>query len=164
MRLSVYFSALILVLSATAQAQTAQTLTGKMAAYNYLMGGPWTCKTTMTGAPAGVPPTSTATVTFDAVSPSTMHVRVAAPPFVSDSYYGYATQPSMYWSTTADSMGTVSSERSTDGKTYSGTAMVGPASAQVQDVYTKVSDTHSTVHSTMMVNGKQQVSDSDCTR
>ena len=155
MRLFVYLFTLIFVLTAAVQAQTStQTLSGKMAAYNYLLGAPWTC----------VSPRSTSTVTFDAVDPATMHVHVAAPPYVADSYYGYASQSNFYWGTTADSMGMVSSERSADGNTYSGTATVAGASAPVQHVYAKVSDKHSTTRSTIMVNGKQQVLDTDCTR
>lgn len=155
MRLFVYSSTLILVLAGAAQAQTStQTLTGKMAVYNYLLGAPWTCTS----------PGGSSMVTFDVVGPATMHVHVAAPPYVADSYYGYTSQGDSYWGTTADSNGMASSERSADGNTYSGTATAAGASAPIQHIFAKVSDKHSTTRSTITINGKQQVIDTDCTR
>jgi len=167
MRLSLLCAAALIAGTGVAQAQAPSAttaFTGKMAPYSSLIGTTWNCKTTMTGMPAGMPSTANGTVTFDAVDPGTMHVHVAAARFASDSYFGYAATPGIFWSTSADSMGGTSSERSSDGKSYAGAGMMGGAAAQVTDTYNMMSATHTTVHSTMMVSGHQQTSDSDCTK
>jgi hypothetical protein len=156
--------ALVLASTLAAQAQTGVALTGKMAAYNYLFGSTWTCKTTMSGIPPGAPTSTAGTVSFDAVDESTLHLHVSAPHYAADSYFSYAPKEDEFWSTSADSMGMAGIERSKDGKMYAGTGLMGGSNAPIEDRFTRVADNHIVVHSSATVNGTTHVSHADCTR
>jgi hypothetical protein len=135
-----------------------------MAGFNYLFGAPWTCMVSapaMNGQPAQ---TMRSTVTFDAVPGNVMHVRFTSANLTGDQYFGYSTKQNMYWSSSANSMGESVTQVSTDGKTYMGTAPMGSTSVVVRDTYSKSADNRMSFHDVATVNGKDEVTDGNCTR
>lgn len=150
-------------LPATAQTSTGP-LTGKMAAFNYVFGAPWKC-TTNVPAMAGQPArTVNSTATFEAVPNNVMHVHIAGDQYTAEQYFGYSTQANMYWSASSDTMGMGISEASADGKTYKGAAGVGTMSGTITDTYTKAAGNRVTIHSVTVLGGRQDATDTTCTR
>ncbi|MGZ3497338.1 MAG: hypothetical protein ACXWNK_07905 [Vulcanimicrobiaceae bacterium] len=145
-------------------AQSTGTLTGKMAPFNYVFGAPWKCTTNlppMNGQPAR---TATSTTTFDVAPNNVMHVHIAGDNYMSDQYFGYSTQANTYWSASSDTMGMGISEQSTDGKAYNGVIAIGKMNGTVQDTYNKLSDNKVAIHSVLSMGGKQDATDTTCTR
>lgn len=142
----------------------AADLTGKMAAYSYLISAPWNC-TTNVPAMANMPAhTDQGTATFDVVPGNVMHNHISTPMYSGDSYFGYYDRMSSYWEVDADSMGGHAFLTSSDGKTYSGTSSMGPMSMQETTTYSKVADNKATVHQVLTVQGQAVTIDSVCTR
>ncbi len=142
----------------------AQTLSGQMVPYGYLIGAAWNCTTNvpaMMGQPAH---TDQGTATFEAVPGNVVHNHVATPTYAGDFYFGYSTRMSSFWQTSADSFGGHGFLTSTDGKAYTGTTSMGPMSSQEAVTYTKVAPNKVTVHDVVSGQGPQIVIDSVCTR
>ncbi len=147
-----------------AGAQTTGSLSGKMAFFNYIFGAPWQCTTNvpaMHGQPARV---DTGPVTFSTAAGNVMHVHVKTSTYEADQYFGYAATPNAYWSSIADNMGQGMVQTSPDGKTYTGSFMMGATQATQSDTYTRASDNRVTVHEVTTVNGQQTPIDTVCTR
>ncbi|MEO7202517.1 MAG: hypothetical protein ABIZ82_07965 [Candidatus Tumulicola sp.] len=135
-----------------------------MAVMNYLAGGPWTCSANlpaMGGQPAH---TEQMTLTFDVLPGNIMHDHVASADYAGDDYFGYMAQNSLYWTTSADSMGSHGSSTSTDAKTFTGTTSMGGQSMSMTSTYTKVSPTSITSHEVVTAGGKSMSVDSSCNR
>jgi hypothetical protein len=139
-------------------------LTGQMATMNALTGAPWSCSTSvpaMMGQPAH---TDQATVTFGVVPGNVIHDHVSGAPYVGDDYYGYSSKMSTHWSTSADNMGGHGFATSPDGKTYTGTSSMGPATMNVTSTYTIVGPNQATVHEVLSGNGVNASIDTTCSR
>ncbi len=162
---SVCMLAVALLVGVSTPARAADgALTGEMAAFNYLLGGPWNCSTVM-GAMDGQPAqTEQATLTFDAVAGNVLHDRVSGANYSDDDYFGYSPKMKMYWSVSADSLGNHGSAASTDGRTYTGTTYMGHTSMNVVTTYTMAGAGKSTMHEVISIGGQQQTIDSTCTR
>ena len=162
---SVCMLAAALLIGASPPARAADAvLTGEMAPFNGLLGGPWSCSTVM-GAMDGQPAqTQAATLTFDVVGGNVLHDRVSAADYSDDDYFGYSPKMKMYWSVSADSLGNHGSAASTDGKTYTGTTYMGHATMSITSTYTMAGPGKSTVHEVISMGGQQQTIDSTCTR
>jgi hypothetical protein len=146
----------------TTRAVADSTLTGQMAPFSYLIGS-WNCSTklpAMMGQPAR---TEQATVTFEAVPGNAVHDHVASADYAGDDYFGYSDKMKMYWSASTDNSGAHGSATSPDGKTYTGTSMMGPATMNVTSSYSKVSPTNITLHEVISGGGQQATIDSSCT-
>ncbi len=142
----------------------AQSLSGQMAPFSYLVAAPWNCTTNvpaMGGQPAH---TDQGTATFEIVPGNVVHNHVATPAYVGDFYFGYSTRMSSFWQADADSVGGHGFLTSTDGRVYTGTTSMGPMSAQDTVTYTKVAPNKVTVHEVVAGSGPQTVIDSVCTR
>jgi hypothetical protein len=140
------------------------TLTGQMATMNALLGAPWNCSTSvpaMMGQPAH---TDQAMVAFDVVPGNVIHDHVLGATYAGDDYYGYSSKMSTYWSTSADNMGGHGFATSPDGKTYTGTSSMGPATMNVTTTYTIVAPSKATVHEVLSGNGENASIDSSCSR
>jgi hypothetical protein len=141
------------------------TLTGKMIAFNYLIGGPWSCSITtpaMDGQPAH---TSHATVTIDVVPSNVFDAHEsAADDYSGDSYFGYSWNSNLYWIATADNTGAYRYATSTDGETYA--RISSPISSSIKDThtYTKVNSNEVTVHEALSDGEHQEIIDTVCTR
>jgi hypothetical protein len=152
-----------LVLTTPAHAQPV-ALTGKMAPFSYLLGTPWNCSTNvpaMMGQPAH---TDRGTAGFEVAPGNVVHNHVITPNFSGDYYFGYNDKMSMYWQTSADNMGGHGFLTSTDGKTYTGTASMGPTSAQDTVTYNRVDANTVTVHDVVSSGPVPGTFDSTCTR
>ena len=165
MRLLVASIAALVILAGieTARAVAESTLTGSMAPFSYLVGS-WNCTTklpAMMGQPAR---TEQATVTFEAVPGNAVHDHVTSADYAGDDYFGYNDKMKMYWSSSTDNSGAHGSATSADGKTYTGTSVMGPATMNVTSSYAKVSPTNITLHEVISGGGEQATVDSACTR
>jgi len=149
--------------AAPARAQNA-ALTGTMAPFTYLLGAPWNCTTNVPAMGSQPAHTDQGTATFEVVSGNVVHNHVATPMYSGDFYFGYNDQMSSYWQVAADNMGAHSFLASTDGKTYSGTSLMGPMSMQETVTYTKVSPNKVTVHDVLTGAPPAGTIDSVCTR
>jgi hypothetical protein len=139
-------------------------LTGQMAAMNNLLGAPWSCSTAlpaMQGQPAH---TDQAMVAFDVVPGNVMHDHALGATYAGDDYYGYSSKMSVYWSTSADNMGGHGFATSTDGKSYTGTSSMGPATMNVTTTYTIMAPNKATVHQVLSGNGETASIDTSCSR
>ncbi len=159
---AVAFAAFI-VSPAPAKAADA-ALTGQMASFNYLLGAPWSCTTSvpaMQGMPAH---TEDATVTFEVAPHNVFHDHISGAEYMADDYFGYSTRMNNYWTTSADNRAAHGFALSTDGKTYTGTNSMGTMTMNVATTYTQVGPNKSTMHEIVSGNGEQMVFDSTCTR
>jgi hypothetical protein len=154
----------VLAFVAPGQARAADAaLTGAMEPFNYLVGS-WNCATqlpAMNGQPAH---TEQATVAFEIVAGNVFHDHVSSPQYAGDDYFGYNDKMKMYWSASADNQGAHGAATSPDGKTYTGTSMMGPVTMNLTSTYTKVSPTNVTLHEVITGGGQQATIDSSCTR
>ena len=146
---------------ARADAQTG-TLTGKMAPFNYLTGSSWSCAVNVPAMMGQPSHTENSTVTFQPVPNNVMHVHSSSPGYSGDQYFGFAAQQNAYWAANAGSSGMAVTQFSNDGKSYSGTTMMGNAQITVHDTYTKLTDSHVTFNETAVVNGQNFVTTGDC--
>lgn len=154
---------LLAALSLPAHAAPA-ALADEMAGYNYLLGGPWNCTTTMSAAAGQPAQTEQVTLTFDVAPGNVLHDRILGAQYSDDDYFGYSPKMKMFWSVSADSLGNHGSAVSSDGKTYSGTTYMGHAAMSVATTYMKAGPGKSVMHETISEGGQQQTLDSTCTR
>jgi hypothetical protein len=156
--------ALFVCFTAPAKSQTPVALTDKMAAFSYLLGAPWSCSTNvpaMGDQPAHV---DKGTAAFQVAPGNVVHVHVLTPSFSGDYYYGFSTRMNMYWQVSADNMGGHAFLTSSDGRTYTGTSSMGPASMQDTVAYNHSGNTI-TINETLSGQGPMAGSfDTTCTR
>lgn len=155
--------AAVLIGTSTARAADG-TLTGKMAAFSYLLGGPWSCSTNVPAMGARAAHTDQGTATFDVVPGNVVHNRVSTQEYSGDFYFGLSDRMNSYWQTDADNMGGHAFLTSTDGVTYRGTASMGTTSMQDIITYTKVAPNRVTVREVISGTAPQATFDTVCTR
>ncbi len=139
-------------------------LAGKMAAFSYLLGGPWNCSTNVPAMGSRPAHTDQGSATFDVVPGNAVHNHVSTPTYSGDFYFGFSDRMNSYWQTDADNMGGHAFLTSTDGATYSGTASMGPMSMQDTVTYARVAPNKVTVHEVISGSAPQAVFDTVCTR
>jgi hypothetical protein len=139
-------------------------LTGNMAPFSYLLGGPWNCSTSVPAMGSQPAHTDQGTATFEVVPGNVVHNHVATPMYSGDFYFGYSTRMNSYWQTDADNQGGHAFLTSTDGRTYTGTSSMGPMSMQDTVTYAKLAPNKVTVHEVISGTGQQAVFDSVCAR
>ena len=126
--------------SRPAAAQTAP-LTGEMTSFTYLIGGSWSCTTTVPATSASNAYTERAAVTFELAPGNTIHEHGVSDKYAFDRYFGYDAGQRTYFSTNADNRGNFGYLSSTDGVRYTGREHVGANQEYPRTVsYTKVSD------------------------
>jgi len=139
-------------------------LTGKMTAFNYLMGGSWNCSIKIPPTDGRPALTNRATVTFDVSLGNVFHAHQSAAYYSADSYYGYSWKSNVYWITTADSTGAYRYATSSDGETYTRISSSNPFSLDVRTTYGKVNSNTIAVHEVLSDGGRQEIIDTVCTR
>jgi hypothetical protein len=140
------------------------SLTGKMAAFSYLIGGTWNCTTNLSAIEGQPARTDQGTATFDVVPGNVVHNRIVSGNYVGDYFFGYSSKLNVYWQVNASNLGTYGFQKSLDGKSFAGTASMGSESMQDTVTYTKVSPTDVTVHEVSSGGGRQETVDSACLR
>lgn len=145
-------------------AVAAGELTGKMAAFGYLLGAPWACTTSVPAMGSEPAHTDRGTATFDVAPGNVAHNHVATPTYAGDAYYGYSDRQSTYWEVDADNMGVHAFLTSADGKAYSGTSAMGPLSMQETTTYAKLAPNKISVHEVLTGPEPSLTIDSVCTR
>lgn len=122
-------------------AAQAAPLTGEMASFTYLIGGAWSCATTVPATSATNAYTERATVTFELAPGNTIHEHGVSDRYAFDRYFGYDAGQRNYFSTNADNRGNFGFLSSSDGVRYTGREHVGANQEYPRTVsYTKVSD------------------------
>lgn len=139
-------------------------LTGEMAGFNFLLGAPWSCTTSVPAIQGMAAHTDQLTVTFDVAPRNILHDQAVGGDYMGDDYYGYSSRFSNYWSTSADNMGVHGFATSADGKTFTGTSAVGPMTMDVTTTYTKIGPNSNTMHQVISAGGQQSTIDSTCKR
>lgn len=142
----------------------ADVLTGKMARFIHLLGGSWSCSTSvapMNGQPAH---TDRSTATFEIVPGNALHNHLSSDDYSGDFYIGYTERTNEYWQTGADSLGMHAFLSSTDAVTYSGTSSMGPISVQDRITYARAGEDKVTAHEVLSGPRSQSVFDTVCTR
>ncbi|HEY1656200.1 MAG TPA: hypothetical protein VGF86_13930, partial [Candidatus Tumulicola sp.] len=87
---TVVCAVLLTCLAAFAPARAAGgPLTGKMALFNYLIGGTWSCSTKMSAMDGHAGGNGRSTVTFDVVPGNVFHDHVASAHYADDDYFGF---------------------------------------------------------------------------
>jgi len=142
----------------------ADDLTGKMAAFSYLLGTQWNCTTNVPAMENQPARTDQGTATFDVAPGNVVHNHVQTATYAGDYYFGYTDRMNSYWQTSADNMGGHSFLSSSDGKTYTGTSSMGTMSMQDTVTYTQVSPNKVTVHEVLSGGPMPGTFDSVCTR
>jgi hypothetical protein len=140
------------------------TLTGDMSGFNYLLGEPWGCTTSVPAMGDQPARTDVLTVAFDVAPSNVLHDHVSGGNYMGDDYFGYSTDMSNYWSTSATNGATHGFATSTDGKTFTGTSWMGSTTMSVTNTYTKVGDNAVKMHQVVSLGGRQLNFDSTCTR
>lgn len=153
----------VLISMSTARAAD-DTLADKMAAFSYLLGGPWNCSTSVPAMGPRAAHTEQGTATFEVVPGNVVHNHVSTQEYSGDFYFGFSDRMSSYWQTDADNMGGYAFLTSSDGMTYKGTASMGPMSMQDTITYAKVAPNKITVHEVISGAAPQAVFDTVCTR
>jgi hypothetical protein len=144
--------------------RAADALTGEMAGYNFLLGGPWTCTSnvpSIMGMPAR---TDTLTGTFDVVPRNVLHATFASADFHGDEYFGFSKRFNNYWSAEADSHAIHGFAMSVDGKTFTGTSYLGTGSMSDVSTYTKLSPTQTAMREVLSGNGNSFTIETTCRR
>ena len=117
-----------------------------MAAFNYLIGGSWSCSIKMPPTDGRPAQTNHATVAFDVLLGNVFHAHQSA------GYYS------------ADSTGAYRYATSSDGETYTRISSSNPLNISVRTTYAKVSSNTIAVHE-VLSDGKQlEIVDTVCTR
>jgi hypothetical protein len=145
-------------------ASAADALTGEMAPMNFLLGAPWGCTASVPAIHGMAAHTDHLTVTFDVAPNNVLHDHVAGSNYSGDDYYGYSTRMSNFWTANADSHGMHGFGTSSDGKTYTGTASMGPMTMDVSTTYARTGPNATTMHQVLSGDGRQAAIDSSCTR
>jgi len=107
--------------SASAPSSASGPLTGKMAAYNSLLGA-WSCTTQFPAMGDQPAHTETATVTFIIVPQNVMAIEVSSPQFAGRNFIGFDAKSNQYWRTEMGVYGGIMRETSTNGVNFSGTS------------------------------------------
>jgi hypothetical protein len=123
----------------------AGALTGKMAAFNYLIGGSWNCSIKMSAMGGRPAHTNQATITFGVVPSNVFQAHESAADYSGDRYYGYIAKSNLYWSTGADNIGSYRYATSIDGDTYTGTLWSSALTIKIRNTFTKVNSNKVTV-------------------
>ena len=89
---------------APARAQTT-ALTADMSGFNYLLGLPWGCKTTVPAMSDQPARSDLLTVAFDVAPGNVLHDHVSGENYMADDYFGYSHDMNNYWSTSASNAG-----------------------------------------------------------
>jgi hypothetical protein len=161
-RVAVTLAAVLISIS-TARAAD-ENLAGKMAAFSYLLGGPWSCSTSVPAMGSRAAHTDQGSATFDVVPGNVVHNHVSTQEYSGDFYFGFSDRMNSYWQTDADNMGGYAFLTSADGVTYRGTASMGPVSMQDTITYAKVAPDKVTVHEVISGAAPQATFDTSCTR
>lgn len=162
--ISLALAAAFAALSRPAAAQTA-ALTGEMASFAYLVGGSWSCTTTVPATSATSAYSEHAVVTFELAPDNTIHEHGTSDKYAFDRYFGYDAGQRTYFSTNADNRGNFGYLSSTDGATYTGREHVGANQEYPRTVgYTKVSDNQISDHDETNLGGMTIRGDTVCTR
>jgi len=140
------------------------TLTGKMAAFNYLIGGSWNCSIKMSAVSGRPAHTNHSTVTFGVVPSNAFHSHASAADYSGDRYYGYSAKSNLYWSTGADNIGSYRYATSADGDTYTGTLWSSALSIKIRNTFTKMNSNKVTMHEVLSGVGLQEIAETVCTR
>ena len=108
-----------------------ETVTGKMAIYDDLLGARWTCTlgTVMYFA------------AYNVEAGNTLHGHLYSKDSSEDVYYGYDPQRKLYWSASADSSGSTESQTSLDGVTFVGMLNDGHSMSKATNIFT-IHDAH----------------------
>jgi hypothetical protein len=113
-----------------------ETLTGKMAIYNALLGAPWSCS---------VGPVSYSAA-YTVAPGNVLHGELTAKDGTEDTYFGYDAKRSVYWTANADSTGATESQTSADGVTFGGAFNDGTSTSNATNVFTIEGPSKWTVH------------------
>jgi hypothetical protein len=148
-----------------APAKAADTmLTGQMAAFNYLLGAPWTC-TTQVPAMHDMPAhTEQGTVTFEVAPRNIIHDHVSSENYMGDDYFGYSSRMSNYWTASADNQASYGLATSPDGRTFTGTMHMGMMAMDVTTAYKKAGDNSISMTEVMSGGGQSATVSTSCTR
>lgn len=156
--------AMLLVPAFAPPASAADALTGKMAMFDYLLSGPWSCTTkvpAMNGKPAH---TDRSTVRFDVAPDNVLHDHVSSTDYAGDDYYAFDAKSNLYWNGSLGSDGTHGYASSPDGNAYTGFTWAGKTPTKIATTYTKVNATTVKSHVVLSAAGHQTVIESACTR
>ena len=102
-------------------------LTGKMAAFNPLLGHTWSCASTVR-IPKKPDQHVRMRITVDAQPQNSFSAYIAADGFAGTQYFGYDAKAGHYWANTANSDGSQLRQTSDDGVTFSGSIVGSPIS------------------------------------
>jgi hypothetical protein len=157
--------ALAAFISFPALARAADTMpTGEMAGFSNLLGAPWTC-TSQVPAMHGMPAhTDQVTVTFDLAPHNVIHDHVAGANYMGDTYFGYSSRMSNYWTTSADNEASYGIATSTDGKVFTGTIHMGMMAMDVTTTYGNSGANGISMTQVISGGGQQATLSSSCTR
>jgi hypothetical protein len=108
-----------------------ETLTGRMAVFESLLGAPWTCSAQA----------ATYSAAYTVAPGNTLHGHLYSKDGDEDEYVGFDAQRNVYWVDDADSNGATESQTSADGKTFTGSLSDGGVTSPATNVYT-ISSTH----------------------
>ena len=109
---------------------------GSMGDHMAFIIGSWNCTVklaAMMGNPAG---TDHGVVTFSKSPGDTIHQHTAAADYAADQYYGYNVKTKTHWTSATDIGGTIVSETSKDGVTFTGTTYANGMSTPTRDTFT----------------------------
>ena len=157
-------SAFALALLGSAGVARADVLTGKMARFNDVTGGPWSCSTSVPAIGDRAAHTDTSTIAFEIVPGDVIHYHIAGADYSGDFYLGYNQRAGVYWQTGADSLGMHAFLTSSDAFTYTGTSSMGTIDMQDTVSYAKAGPNKTTAHEVLTRPGSQIVFDTVCTR
>jgi hypothetical protein len=139
-------------------------LTGKMAQFDHLLGGTWSCVTRIPATEAAPAHEDRSTARFDAVPGGVVHDHIISEDYSGDFYIGYNDRSSAYWLIGADSLGTDVSLTSADGLHYSGTSSMGGIVMKDSATYENAGPNKTVAHEVFTRPGAEAIFDTACTR
>lgn len=139
-------------------------LIGRMARYNHLLGGSWSCSTSVPPIDGHPAHTDRSTATFRIAPGNVIHNHVSGDDYSGDFYTGYDARAKQYWQTAADSIGAHGFISSTDAVTYTGTSSIGALTVQDRITHARVGQNEVTAHEVLSGASSQTVFDTICTR
>lgn len=145
-------------------AGASDVLTGKMARFIHLLGGSWSCSTSVPPMNAQGAHTDQSTATFEIVPGNVLHNHLGSDDYSGDFYIGYNERTNEYWQTGADSLGMQAFLSSSDAVRYSGTSSMGPITVQDRITYARVGQNKVSAHEVLSGPRSQTVFDTVCTR
>lgn len=144
--------------------RAADALTGKMAMFNYLLGGAWTCSTKVPAMNGRRSHLDASTIQFDVAPMNVLHDHVSASDYAGDDYFAFDPKSNMYWNGSLGSTGNHGYASSTNGNVYSGLSWSGKNPENVTTRYTKVNANLVKTHVTTVNGGREDTIDSVCSR